>query len=90
MKIGADHSALGLSEGIHWHINPDIKVEYIAEGGDRETLPWVRYTNLKTGEVKCIRMKKTHWKKAHFPLKRSAQWTAWIATLARRTIFYRR
>lgn len=52
MKIGADHSALGLSEGIHWHINPDIKVEYIAEGGDRETLPWVRYTNLKTGEVK--------------------------------------
>ena len=28
MKIGPEHSALGLSEGIHWHINPDVKIEY--------------------------------------------------------------
>lgn len=26
MKIGSDHSALGLIEGIHWHINPDSQV----------------------------------------------------------------
>jgi hypothetical protein len=50
MKIGARHSALGLQEGIHWHINPDVKVEYKAISNDRENIPWVKYTNLKTGE----------------------------------------
>lgn len=52
MKIGAPHSALGLIEGIHWHINPNIKVEYIASDEKREVIPWVRYTNLETQEVK--------------------------------------
>lgn len=51
MKIGAPHSAMGLIEGIHWHINPDIKIEYISTDETREELPWVRYTNLKTNEV---------------------------------------
>ncbi len=51
MKIGAKKSALGLQEGIHWHINPDIKIEYIASDKTREKLPWVRYTNQKTGET---------------------------------------
>jgi len=51
MKTGASLSALGLQEGIHWHINPDVKIEYISTSPDREVIPWVRYTNLKTGEV---------------------------------------
>jgi hypothetical protein len=51
VKTGPSISALGLQEGIHWHINPDIKVEYASTSEDRETIPWVRYTNLKTGEV---------------------------------------
>ncbi|MBS0010203.1 MAG: NapC/NirT family cytochrome c [Bacteroidales bacterium] len=51
MKTGPDHSSRGLSEGIHWHINPDIKVEYISSTHDRETLPWVRYVNLETGDT---------------------------------------
>jgi hypothetical protein len=51
IKIGSDFSALALQEGIHWHINPNVKVEYAATTPDRETIPWVRYTNLKTGEV---------------------------------------
>lgn len=51
MKIGSSLSALGLQEGIHWHINSDVRVEYIATTPDREIIPWVRYTNLKTGEV---------------------------------------
>lgn len=51
MKIGAPYSALGLQEGIHWHINPDVKIEYIPSSPDRETIAWVRYTNQKTGEV---------------------------------------
>ena len=51
MKTGPGLSALGLQEGIHWHINPDIKIEYVSTTDDRETIPWVRYTNLKTGAV---------------------------------------
>lgn len=54
MKIGPQHSALGLSEGIHWHINKDFKMEYIASTRDRESIPWVKLTNLKTGEIKIF------------------------------------
>jgi len=50
MRIGAEHSALGLSEGIHWHINPDVKIEYIASDKARQQLPWVRYSNAQTGQ----------------------------------------
>jgi len=51
MKIGAEKSALGLREGIHWHINPDVRIEYIAADEERESLPWVQFTNRKTGET---------------------------------------
>jgi len=51
MKIGPSHSAFGLAEGIHWHINPKVKIEYISKEDNREEIPWVKYTNLETGEV---------------------------------------
>ena len=54
MKIGPSFSAFGLSEGIHWHINPDVSIEYIASTVDRESIPWVKYTNRKTGEVQIF------------------------------------
>ena len=54
MKVGPEYSSMGLSEGIHWHINPDVKIEYIASTNDRESIPWVKYTNLKTGKVQIF------------------------------------
>jgi len=51
MKIGAAYSALGLQEGIHWHINPDVKIDYIYTDTKHQKIPWVRYTNTKTGKV---------------------------------------
>ena len=48
MKIGADHQAQGLKEGIHWHINPDIQIEY-KSNKKRDTINWVKVTNKKTG-----------------------------------------
>lgn len=51
MKIGPQISALGTQEGIHWHINENVRIEYKASDKKREKIPWVRYTNLKTGEV---------------------------------------
>lgn len=54
LKIGPEHSAMGLTEGIHWHINKDFRIEYASNSKDRESIPWVRLTNLKTGEVKIF------------------------------------
>jgi len=54
MKIGPNYSAMGLVEGIHWHINKDMRIEYIAATKDRETIPWVKFTNLKTGDVQIF------------------------------------
>jgi len=47
MKIGSSHQALGLIEGIHWHINPDIKIEYKANA-KRDTIFWVKVINKRT------------------------------------------
>jgi hypothetical protein len=49
MKVGANHAALGLSSGIHWHINPDFEIDYKAST-KRDTIFWVRTINKKTGK----------------------------------------
>jgi hypothetical protein len=51
MKTGPEYSALGLNEGIHWHINPDVQIEYISEFDKRENITFVKYTNKSTGKV---------------------------------------
>jgi len=42
MKIGAGHSALGLAEGIHWHINPSINIEFASADERKEDILWIR------------------------------------------------
>jgi len=51
MKTGPEFSELGLKEGIHWHINPAINIEYISENDKRELITYVKYTNQTTGAV---------------------------------------
>jgi hypothetical protein len=51
MKTGPEFSALGLKEGIHWHINPDVNIEYVSENDKREVITYVKYTDKSTGEV---------------------------------------
>jgi len=51
MKTGSEHVAQGLIEGIHWHVNKDVKIEYVASTEKREYLPWVRYINDATGDT---------------------------------------
>jgi len=51
MKIGPKNSSMGLQEGIHWHINPDIQIDYVASDYKREFIPWVRKINMKTGDT---------------------------------------
>jgi hypothetical protein len=39
------------ARGIHWHANPALRVEYVATDTDRQTIPYVKVTNVN-GEVK--------------------------------------
>lgn len=50
MKTGPEYSGLGLREGIHWHINPNVSIEYISEEDKRENITYVKYSNKSTGE----------------------------------------
>lgn len=43
-------TAEGIQKGIHQHISPDVKIEYKTMEANRQVIPWVRYTNTKTGE----------------------------------------
>ncbi len=54
MHLSSGVEALGLQKGIHWHMNKDVKIEYVATDKDNQIIPWVKYTNLKTGEVKIF------------------------------------
>lgn len=49
MKTGPLNSGKGLEEGIHWHINPDVVIEYKSDY-TRENISWVSYFNNKTGK----------------------------------------
>ena len=50
LNTGGGNPALGQSSGIHWHINPDIQIDYITTNEKRSSIPRVIMTNLKTGE----------------------------------------
>ncbi|MCB2206484.1 NapC/NirT family cytochrome c [bacterium] len=46
LKIGGGQSELGPTEGIHWHMNTENKVRYIAVDEKRQEIPWVESTDL--------------------------------------------
>lgn len=50
MKVGATYSAYGLNEGIHWHINPDVEIEYITTDEKHQVIPWIKYKDKKNNE----------------------------------------
>lgn len=55
MKTGPENRALGQSEGIHWHINPDVRIDYFSSSRKRDTILEVVYTNLKSGEIRTFK-----------------------------------
>jgi len=50
MNVGGGDPANGPPGGIHWHMNINNKIEYIATDEHRTEIPWVRSTNPQ-GEV---------------------------------------
>jgi hypothetical protein len=55
LKTDTGEPGLGQRAGIHWHINKDIKIEYIARDERRQDIPWVRVTDAKTGKQTVYR-----------------------------------
>lgn len=49
VKTSSKMTATGMEQGIHQHISPDVKIEYKTLAANRQVIPWVRYTNTKTG-----------------------------------------
>ncbi len=50
IKTSSKITTTGLEKGIHQHISPDVRIEYKTSTANRQVIPWVKYTNLKTGE----------------------------------------
>jgi hypothetical protein len=45
----------GAPGGIHWHVNPNDRVEYYAADEKRQEIPWMRVTNTKDGSTRVYR-----------------------------------
>ncbi len=50
IKTGGGQPGLLRTGGIHWHMNIENRVEYIATDPDRQQIPWFRMTDRATGE----------------------------------------
>ncbi len=49
LKTGGTEPFGQQGQGIHWHMNIDNRIEYIATDKDRQQIPWIRATNRDTG-----------------------------------------
>jgi len=45
LHVGGGSRVLGVGTGIHWHMNLDNQIEYIATDASRETIPYVQFTD---------------------------------------------
>jgi hypothetical protein len=52
VKIGGGHPAVGLTEGIHWHMSLANVIEYVPADDRRQEIPWVRVTERRTGRTR--------------------------------------
>lgn len=55
IRVGGGQPEQGFFGGIHWHMNVANRVEYFASDPQRQVIPWIRMTSLKTGEVRVFR-----------------------------------
>ncbi len=51
LHVGGGRPESGAGSGIHWHMNLDNKIEFIATDRERQNIPWVKFTD-RSGNVK--------------------------------------
>jgi nitrate/TMAO reductase-like tetraheme cytochrome c subunit len=50
VKTGGGRPPAGRGAGIHWHMNIENRVEYIATDAERQQIAWMRVTDNRTGQ----------------------------------------
>ncbi len=51
LHVGGGRTGVDSGAGIHWHMNLDNRVEYIATDRQRQTIPWMKVTD-RQGDVR--------------------------------------
>ena len=69
LKVGGADPKTGPAGGIHWHVNADNKIEYVATDDRRQVIPWVRVTDPK-GIVTVYRNPKFTNDVSHYEMRR--------------------
>ena len=58
MLVGGAGRPTSAGRAIHWHANPDVRIEYVYTDAERQTIPYVRATN-SSGQTKEYRTEGT-------------------------------
>jgi hypothetical protein len=59
----------GSMSGIHWHVSKNFKVQYIATDPQRQTIPWVRVTDVASGTTTVFEDKSFQGDPAKYPVR---------------------
>ncbi len=51
LKVGGGGQWNPGGRGIHWHVGPETRIDYAATSKQLQNIPWVKYTDLKTGRT---------------------------------------
>jgi len=68
LKVGGGQLN-GTMSGIHWHVSPNFKVQYIATDQQRQKIPWVRVTDIRTGKVTVFKEADFHGDPAKYAIR---------------------
>jgi nitrate/TMAO reductase-like tetraheme cytochrome c subunit len=68
LKVGGGQLN-GAMSGIHWHVSPNFKVQYIATDKQRQNIPWVSVTDTSSGKVTIFKDSGFHDDPAKYTLR---------------------
>jgi NapC/NirT cytochrome c family, N-terminal region len=68
LKVGGGQLN-GTMSGIHWHVSQNFKVQYIATDKQRQDIPWVRVTDIRTGKVTVFKTPDFHGDPSQYAIR---------------------
>ena len=84
LNVGGGSPTTGEVAGIHWHMNIANEIDYISTDEQRQVIPWVRIKDGQ-GNVTEYQDRDSRLTAEQIATASSAEWTAWIVTIAPRT-----
>ncbi len=68
LKVGGGQLN-GSMSGIHWHVSPNFKVQYIATDTQRQNIPWVQVTDAASGKTTVFKEANFHDDPAKYTMR---------------------